>query len=632
MTDKHIRSMIDEIFREMKMSPENLALRDELMANALARYEDSMAQGRTQEEAFAEVAASLEDVHVLLEEMNGAQEAQEEAAQEEAAQEKESSGQKPDPKIEVRINATDELFEDEEHVDDEDEHEDDEDEHEDDADEDMPGECGAQTEINLGDALNRAFSALGDFGQAIMPEAKKLVRQMDDATGGMIGSFGRAAKKGMRDAQKTAGDVIDRMSSDAGEIVIDLGKPAGAKQDGQAQEETAAQLRREADDLRAQAQIKRAVGDQESADEMLARADELQTRADALEQAEAIAAAQADAAQEEACDAADYYGADGEVNEDAFARAVDDMTREAEEAVRQASDAVRAAGESFEKTGEEIKKTVNGGPDVFVSGEKTFPVAGLRKVDIQLDADDVCIEPTSGSDVVVCWKGRGGDPDVRMEQHKLIIRRKNPDVFKTFFSIFKKDGGRFVVRVPLGYAADYAVSTTSGDIRLSGVDVDDVKLGTTSGDMRIEPDLTVRAQKIAAETVSGDVTISACCEEAAVSGVSGDQFISCDASKVSVNSVSGDVHVEGACDEWEIETVSSDVELLCTVAPTKKMDISSVNASVRVALPGDIRGFVAEMSSVNGHIENEFGPNRYGTCALPIRMDSVNGQLVITRL
>lgn len=51
-----------------------------------------------------------------------------------------------------------------------------------------------------------------------------------------------------------------------------------------------------------------------------------------------------------------------------------------------------------------------------------------------------------------------------------------------------------------------------------------------------------------------------------------------------------------------------------------------------VALPEDIRGFVAEASGLSTSIVNEFGPNRYGTCALPIRMDTVSGKLMITRL
>ncbi len=66
MMNKRIRSLIDELFKEMKMTAENLALRDELMANAQARYEDNLAGGMTEEEAFTDVAASLGDVSELL--------------------------------------------------------------------------------------------------------------------------------------------------------------------------------------------------------------------------------------------------------------------------------------------------------------------------------------------------------------------------------------------------------------------------------------------------------------------------------------------------------------------------------------------------------------------------------------
>ena len=37
MMDKKIRRLIDDIFSDMKMTADNLALRDEMMANAQAR-------------------------------------------------------------------------------------------------------------------------------------------------------------------------------------------------------------------------------------------------------------------------------------------------------------------------------------------------------------------------------------------------------------------------------------------------------------------------------------------------------------------------------------------------------------------------------------------------------------------
>ena len=65
---------------------------------------------------------------------------------------------------------------------------------------------------------------------------------------------------------------------------------------------------------------------------------------------------------------------------------------------------------------------------------------------------------------------------------------------------------------------------------------------------------------------------------------------------------------------------------------TRKIDLNTMSGSARVALPADIRGFVADLSGMSGHITNEFGPNRYGTCGLPIRMETMRGKLIITRL
>jgi len=130
---KRIRSMIDEIFSDMKMTAENLALRDELMDNALSRYEDTISQGKSEEEAFEEVASSLEDVQGLLEEMNRIDVQQQPAQAEEEVPELKTGTEPQEENEEEEFPRTD-----------------------------------------LGDALNKAFSALGDISQAIVPEAKSL--------------------------------------------------------------------------------------------------------------------------------------------------------------------------------------------------------------------------------------------------------------------------------------------------------------------------------------------------------------------------------------------------------------------------------------------------------------------------
>ena len=585
MMNKRIRSMVDEIFSEMKMTAENLALRDELMANAQARYEDSVAQGKSEEEAFVEVAASLEDVCGLLEEMKRMDEQQ--------------SGDAPQEETVPELKNGTEPEEDAGET----------------AGEDAGKDAGEAPQTDLGDALNKAFTALGDFGQAIMPEAKKLYGQMDDATGGVLGKLGRAARKGMRDAQKAAEVAIERFAGEDGELVFDFG----------ANKEAAPQETEQGTEQEKEEPQETAAPENDLEDAMK------DAMEDARREAERAAReADGEDAQETEPDgapAAERFG-DGEPDEEAFSKAVDEMTREAEEVIHQAAKAARDAAEG---AAEYVVRDA-GEP---VSGRQTFPAAGLHKIDIQLDADDVEIVPADGTQVETLWEAQNADsePVVTMSGHTLTIRRKNPDVFKTFFSVFQKAGGRITVRVPRGYAAGYAITTTSGDVRIGELDLDDVKVTTTSGSVRVEPDAKTRAGDIAVTTVSGHATVSACADTIAVTTVSGGQFISCDAHKVDVNVVSGRVHVEGACDEWEVSAVSSDVELLCTVAPTKKVQISSVHGDVRLALPGDICGFVAESSGALGcEIVNEFGPNRYGTCGLPIRMETMRGKLIITRL
>ena len=599
MMDKKIRRLIDDIFSDMKMTADNLALRDELMANAQARYEDSVRQGKTEEEAFAEVAASLGDVQSLLKDMNAQGGEEEKVNPTEEIPEEKKTEETEEPEEEARVNAEQREK--------------------------------TQDAPDLGEALGKAFGVLGDMGKQIVPQAQKLVKQVDGMTGGVIGGLGKVVGKGLSDAQKAAGKAIDKLSGDKGEIVIDFG---GKKEEPKAP----AALRERAKDIRAEAEIKQAAGDQEGARQLRAKAYAMETEADEMEKKLAdIAAQEAEKKPEEPEKESEFDELKREMDE--MNKELDAMHEELERdddggdtyidldtVVRDAEEAARDA----EKT---TARPMNGQPGMVIVNR--FPAAGLREINIKLDADDVTVKDSDEPDVVVKWEAENEDstqPNMVYENHKLTIDRNNPDVFKTFFSVFKKEGGKVTVRVPRGYAADYEISTTSGDIKLYAIDVDMVKVNTTSGSVRVEPDPGIRAKEISVTSISGDATVSACAGDVSVTTVSGKQFVSCDANKANISVVSGKAHIEGACEEWEVNSVSSNVELICTVAPTSKIQLSTVSGNARVTLPSDIRGFVADMSSMSGRIVNEFGPNRYGTCALPIHMDTMSGKLMLTRL
>ena len=321
--NRRIRSMVDGNFSQLRMTAENLALRDELLSNAQARYEDALAQGKTEEEALGEVAASLEDMQELLEQLSGAQE--------------ETAQQAGEPQEEEQ----------------------------------------AAPQKDLGDALGRAFSALGDFSQAIVPEAKKLYGQMDEATGGVLGKLSRAAKKGMRDAQKAAGEAIDRLSKEGGELVFDFGTSREAEKEPEEfvsdfgdvtqPEETepakadaelvmdmeslhpqraseqelldkqAAALEEEAKALCAQAAIKEVTGDEQGAQELRMRAQALRAEASLLVHSGDAAAVEDAAGSQAEEKLPGYVTADGEIDEDVFARTVDELARDAQDVIRRAA-------------------------------------------------------------------------------------------------------------------------------------------------------------------------------------------------------------------------------------------------------------------------------------------------------
>ncbi len=619
-----IRSLIDEIFSEMKMSAENLALRDELMANALAHYEDEIAKGRSEEEALSEVADSLGDVHSLLAEMNAGKKeppkeqndkekprpfwsAMEEPA--EAKPEEKPADEKAKPRpfwsaMEETESPQEEPF------------------------------AGNTEEAkgwngSIEDTIGKAFGALGEMGKQVMPQMERLVRKADKATGGMMRDLGRAVGKGMRDMTKAAGDTFDRMT-----------RPQNGEEPVTGQEAaTPEEMRKKAAGIRAEAELKQAAGDQEGARDMRRAAYELEMAAEAAEQADAMMKAASEAAAETGADepagekehdegtpvedtedAAEWLGPDGEIDHEAFAKAVDDLAEKAETVARETHDA------AFR-----ISRTVE---DTVVTYR--FPAAGLRTVDITVDADDVQIEKGKSNDTAeVIWEAgnaEGEAPECEMRDHCLSVRRRNPDIFKTFFSVFNKAGGKLTVRIPDGYAAQYKINTTSGDATFEEADADEIQVNTTSGGVRIAPDASFRTELLKVTTVSGPVTISACADTIGAKTVSGSIFISCDAVKTDADSVSGRIHIEGACDTWEVNTVSGEAELLCTVPPAGKITIGTVSANAQVALPDSVRGFVAEASGPNASVVNEFGPNRFGTCSLPIRLETLNGKLIIKRL
>ena len=74
-----------------------------------------------------------------------------------------------------------------------------------------------------------------------------------------------------------------------------------------------------------------------------------------------------------------------------------------------------------------------------------FDPSLVTEVSIGLDADDVEVVPSDDLTLDVEWESGTGEnvqPLISIENGVLKISRKNPDVFKTFFSVFKRKAER----------------------------------------------------------------------------------------------------------------------------------------------------------------------------------------------
>lgn len=578
--NKKIRGMIDSVFADMKMSAENLALRDELMANAEARYEDSIAEGRSEEEAFAEVAASLEDVRATLIEMN---------EQADAAKHAEAP-----------------------------------------SDDKAAAESGT---ADFADAFARAFDMIGDFGKQILPQMSKFAQQADDATGKVFSEFGKAVGKGAVEVGRVAGEAIDMISKTI--------------QEASKRELSEEELLTRAREIRIQAEIRQEADDQEGARELRRKAYELEVQAEKLRKAREAAEAEKVAKRKTVEVEAEDAEFEQVTPEDAPADVPNGTASEEPVDVPDADVINNPDGvldpDELESVVDQILDDVNEEVDnegihledapENVTVTNRFDPAVVRSVAVNLDADDVTVTQSETSMIEVEWNAEGNaqQPNVSVSDGVLTVNRKNPDIFQTFFSVFRKEGGKLVIRVPEVIALAYRIKTTSGDITVDGVAAKELSVDSISGQVRIEPDVNTIAEKVHVNTVSGQIDAEVHADSVDVTTVSGGQTVDGITQKVEMNSVSGTIRCQCFADEYDAESVSGNITIACKGIPGGKIKMSTVSGSATLVLPSDIKGFRAETSGIGGIASNDFGVDRYGTCALPIRFDSMSGKLTISR-
>ena len=178
-------------------------------------------------------------------------------------------------------------------------------------------------------------------------------------------------------------------------------------------------------------------------------------------------------------------------------------------------------------------------------------------------------------------------------------------------------------------APDIQCASTSGDVRLSGVDGSHstVNLSTTSGDIFLQEGIV--AQEMKCTSISGEVNGSVSTQSLHLSTTSGDVEMQIHAENLYLATRSGDIDVKGQAIKGQVRTISGDVEMDLV---SDELQVASISGDVEAAgscrnlnlatTSGDLELNLStttlSATSVSGDVQLHVMPN------LPIQQVSVN--------
>jgi DUF4097 and DUF4098 domain-containing protein YvlB len=149
-----------------------------------------------------------------------------------------------------------------------------------------------------------------------------------------------------------------------------------------------------------------------------------------------------------------------------------------------------------------------------------------------------------------------------------------------------------------GRPADLEVTTRSGEVEIDVV-TDRVRAQSISGDLRLGGDVRTEVE---AQTVSGDIGVSARAGSLRAQSVSGTITAPTVGGRAEVQTVSGDIRVEGQRLRGDFETVSGDVTIAGALERGGTTTVSTHSGEIEMRLPRGT-GAEVEFTTFSGDME-----------------------------
>ena len=161
---------------------------------------------------------------------------------------------------------------------------------------------------------------------------------------------------------------------------------------------------------------------------------------------------------------------------------------------------------------------------------------------------------------------------------------------------------RSELTLPRRYWDFLQLSTVNGDVELDeGLEAGRLSIKATSGDIRFTQ---VNCEQIVFKSASGDLEGSGIMGSIHAETSSGDVRLEGAMGAVRTGTSSGDIDITGSVQELRCISASGDVQVRTTVVP-QRLEVSSKSGDCEIYMPGG-EGFVLQFSTVSGDLDTDF--------------------------
>lgn len=297
--------------------------------------------------------------------------------------------------------------------------------------------------------------------------------------------------------------------------------------------------------------------------------------------------------------------------------------------------------------------------------EKEFPAEGISSLDIKYrNFMDVTFYEAPGDTIIVREYLNYTPSDkelssVRTNGSSLVVESPRTSFFSSAF--FHPDGyaeiylpaalceslsslhvqtvsGEMCSEIPFTLSNDFSASSVSGDIRLTSVSAESIRLSSVSGGISAK----LLSGESDVSTTSGDIRINSVEKKVDISTVSGDARIHLLNAPFCFNTTSGSISVESGAGSGKANSVSGDIKLLLDEL-NGSLSLHTTSGGIDLSLP-ETASFALSFSSTSGRCNTFFDDtlsyNKKGTQAKgqyggssdnKLTVSTTSGDLRITR-